>query len=199
MKVSSIPIILWYFFSFAANAGDVLELNKKLYEKANNGDVKSMQLLSRYYINQYSLRWNPERSRYWACRIYQLERTASTELDCKSLLKTGEKKGYNVFFERGQKVREVILSENVMENLDLEVPPEREWHIQWQNSECEGICSYEIAIDGYFYIGENKNYLLGRNSSISLNGKSGEIWVLSGSVITLQLDSKLVKINEYAL
>ena len=57
----------------------------------------------------------------------------------------------------------------------------------------------DLAVDGYFYIGKNRNYLLGRNSTISLNGENGEIWVTAGSIITLQIDSKLVNLTEYAL
>lgn len=198
MKASSFAILFGSIFSFLTFAGDILDSNKELYKSANNGDIKAMQILSRYYINQYSPRWNPERSRYWACRIYKLEQTVSTELNCEALLKTGEEKAYNEFIESGQKIKNVTLSANVMDNLELKVPLEKEWHIQWRNSECKGVCSYEIAIDGYFYIGSNKNYLLGRDSTLSLNGESGEIWVTSGSIITLQLDSKLVKITEYA-
>jgi hypothetical protein len=120
-------------------------------------------------------------------------------LDCATLLKDGEQKNYAVFYERGEKIRDVKLSSDVMDNLSLEVPPETEWNIKWNRSTCDGICSYEISIDGYYYIGVQKKYLIGRESTLSLsNNEEGEIWVQSGSIVTLQLGPHLVIVSEHA-
>ena len=191
---------LTFLFIFVTNlcvAGDILTANAELYQKANNGDIKSMSILARFYGNYRSYKYNPEHSKYWQWRIHEIEKTQDPLLACDQLLELEKIKKYNVFIEPGTKIQTIKLSENSMDNLNLVVPPEKEWHIKWFKSDCENYCSYEIAIDGYFYIGFDKNYLMGRNASISLNGKSGEIWVKSGSTITMQIDSELVEIIEY--
>lgn len=199
MKVWRFVLFFGLVLSIYVYAGDILTANKQLYDKANSGDVKSMDILSRFYIDQYSWRYNPEHSRYWLCRKEQIVPNDKSALDCATLLKIGEQKNYSTFYERGEKIREVSLSSDFMDNLSLEVPPETEWNIKWNWSDCDGICSYEISVDGYYYVGEQKKYLIGRESTLSLsNGETGEIWVQSGSNVTLQIDPKLVRIIEYA-
>ena len=199
MKVWCFTLLFWGVLSLFAHANDILTANKELYEKANSGDVKSIDILSRFYINQYSWRYNPEHSKYWRCRKERIVPNDKSTLDCAPLLKDGEQKNYATFFERGEKIRDVKLSSDAMHNLSLEVPPETEWNIRWNSSSCDGICSYEISIDGYYYIGVQKKYLIGRESTLSLSSNDeGEIWVQSGSIVTLQLDPQLVSVSEHA-
>ncbi|MGX5202170.1 hypothetical protein [Aliikangiella sp. IMCC44632] len=199
MKLRTLFSILVICIIGNTQAGDILTTNKSLYDKANSGDVKSMEILSRFYFNQYSFRYNPEHSRYWQCRIEKVRPSKESKLDCPSLLAIGAEKKYDVFFERGQEVKKVVLSSNARDNLKLEVPAERDWLIKWKRSDCDGVCSYELAIDGYYYVGPQKKYLIGRESTISLSGSDdGEILVSSGSIVTLQVASDSVEIVEYA-
>lgn len=171
----------------------------ELYQRANSGDTEAMELLYNFHISQYSPRFNPERAKYWTCRIQQVKPTEKSTIDCKDLLRVGNEKNYNIFYKSGDLIKEVVLSDDIMKNLDLIVPLEREWQIKWKKPTCEKVCSYEIAIDGYFNIGEKRGYIIGRRATISLDSLSeGEIWVSSGSKVTLQIDRKLLKITEYA-
>ena len=195
-------LLLLILVSVTANADDQ---RAELFERANAGDTAAQEELDFSYSHWSSVYWNKERAIFWRCLAAKggSERALRAFKDdenwsatCDEVISEGEKLGYNKYFPSGQFISNIEFAS--ADEMPMVVPSERIWKLTWTTTECPRVCTSDIRVNGYLFIGADKATSVEGQMEFTGTDNESVLWLWPGTELTLLRPLADPSIQEFA-